>query len=256
MVICYKEYSSEIYLLCISDQYNREENSPMKKLFAILLAVAMVMSFTLVASAEETTETTPLKAAVQYLGTNPDPNTNTAYPQVGCFYTPSTEAYCTNYVTIDGNGTYTMSWDMINGFSSSGIIYLYIEFNVPYQTFVEAGYEVSNVKLSVDGNDIPLDQSKLSVWADSMETENKGSYCVELYVLLAATDKPMDAATAAAFTCSENITVSFDFTDPNAVVTPDTPPVTADVTNLIGLSVAMVLAGAAVVTMVAKKKEF
>lgn len=228
----------------------------MKKLFAILLAVALVMSFTLVASAEEATETTPLKAAVQYLGANPDTNTNTAYPSVGCFYTPSTEALCTNYVTIDGNGTYTMSWDMIDGFSAAGIVYLYIEFNVPYQTFVDAGYEVSNVKLTVDGKEITLDQSKLSVWADTMETENKGSYCVELYVPLAATEKPMSAADATAFTCSENITVSFDFTDPNAVTPDDSNAKTADAVDLIGLSAAMILTGAAVVTLVAKKKEF
>lgn len=179
----------------------------MKKLFAILLAVAMIMSFALVASAEETTESTPLKAYLQYI----DPTY-----QVGTFSTPSAEL--TNTVTLDkGTGTYTISWNMYEGYSATGIGYLYIEFTTPYQSFVDAGYQVSNVKLWVDDAEIALDQTKLSVWPDTMPTENQGFYCVELYVPLAATEKPMSAEDAAAFVCAKNITVQFDFTDPNAV---------------------------------------
>lgn len=180
----------------------------MKKLFAILLAVAMIMSFALTASAEET-EPVEMKAYLQYLS---------ADYTVGNFSTPSAEI--STPVVVNGDGTYTISWNMYEDYVGTGIFMLYIEFMMPYNNFVNGGYKVSNVKLTVDGKEIALDQSKLSTWADSMDTENKNCFCVELYVPLSGFDAPMSDADAAAFVCSENMTVTFDFDDPADVEEP------------------------------------
>lgn len=226
----------------------------MKKLLAILLAVALVMSFTLVASADEATES--YTASLVYF--DGDQNDMALAGVVT--------------TTISGPGTYSLTYDAsVSADGAWGAIMMYVEIDGAYEAM--KNWTLSDIKINVDGTDLTVAQSVVYTTPDKLGSADITGSNVYVYPSsLDSTDYIIELANfAAGFTtlhgacadflswrATDKITVTFTLTDPNATtVTPDdTNAKTADSFDLIGLSAAMILTGAAIVTLVVKKKEF
>ena len=110
----------------------------MKKLFAILLAVAMIMSFALTASADENKTYT---ANLMYCDGDGD---DMAFPA--------------DSVTVTGSGTYTLTYDAsVSTTGAWGGFMLYVQIDGAYADLKD--WIVSDIKVSVDGEALDVKQN-------------------------------------------------------------------------------------------------
>lgn len=107
--------------------------------------------------------------------------------------------------TVTGAGQYTLSWD-VGDTPAEGIMVFVIDI-VGAQAALSADnrtYKVTDLTISVDGSDVPVDISKLSTG----DLESNGNYRIEVYNEWGATkaDCPVDTSLLA---ISSNLTVTF-----------------------------------------------
>lgn len=203
----------------------------MKKLFAMLLAIAMIASFALVASADETETYT---ASLIYWDGHMD---DMALPgQVT--------------TTISGSGTYTLTYDASVSTSGAwGAVFLYVQIDDAYDALKD--WILSDVSVTVDGTDWPVNQNVAHVdpfedlgrdyvpdasiyvyYGTTAEQTATNNYIIELANTYAGftkfTEEPVDNTSWTAF---ESITVTFTLTDPDDVVEEPTDEPTEEPTE-------------------------
>lgn len=177
----------------------------MKKLLALLLAISMIAAFAVTANAA--TEDESFDVYLQYL--------DSTYLW-GTYSTPS--APYSTPATVTKSGTYTISWDVPESYTQTGVGVgmLYLNIMMPYTDWAKTDYTITNVKISIDGKAITLNQDDISCWASTLTDVTAGTACYDIYVPLATGySHGMSSADANAVTVTKNITVSFDFTNPN-----------------------------------------
>lgn len=177
----------------------------MKKFLAILLAVAMVMSFSLVAAADETTE--GYTAYLKFCDTS---------------YTVALTEGVTTTVNSSGisSGTYTLSWDLPEGVAPVGISMLYVEIYDSYD--VLSNWTLSDVQISIDGQAVEVNTNGIYTYAALAYDANynlvaTNNYTIELRNDVAGYSQATGVgAVDPAINITSNITVTFTLTDPNA----------------------------------------
>lgn len=134
----------------------------MKKLFALLLAVAMIASFAVVASADETESYT---ASLMYCdGDGNDMDFTGA-----------------NSVTITGPGTYTLTYDCSNSADGCwGTYMLYVQIEGAYPDH-RNDWIVSDVQISWDGNPLEVRQNVVYTTANKLGTDEIENYSIYVY---------------------------------------------------------------------------
>ena len=104
---------------------------------------------------------------------------------------------------INGNGTYTLSWDLQEWETAEGIMVFYIDVIGAGSTL--NGYGVTDMKLTIDGKSVPVNVSKLNVG----DLEGNGNFRIEIYNNWGSTktDCPFDVSVLNSVI--ENVTVQF-----------------------------------------------
>lgn len=108
---------------------------------------------------------------------------------------------------IRGPGTYTMRWNMYDGYTATEMNYLYIEIDDAYQQYMEAGYTIENVSLIIDGIDYPVDQDAVWTGYNQLEGGDPDNFVFIIY------NPYVPAIDTTGFECSEYIEVEFSIVD-------------------------------------------
>ena len=120
--------------------------------------------------------------------------------------------------TVTGPDTYTVSWDMYEGYDADSIMWLYIEIDDAFADFTAAGYTVEDVQLFIDGNELAVNQDFVWTYASTVEGQTN-DFIIELYNVMGFSGPlynygcPIDVTN---FALKDNVTVTFTLTDPNA----------------------------------------
>ena len=133
----------------------------------------------------------------------PEPQTGYA---ADLYYADSSWTQGAASTRVDGDGSYTISWDL-NGTTIKDAHVFVIDIKDVYAALTEAGktYEVTELSITADGVAIPVDLSKISTGHLEVDTDN---YRIEIYNAYGATatDAPIDPT---ALAISENLTINF-----------------------------------------------
>ncbi len=106
--------------------------------------------------------------------------------------------------TVTGDGTYTLSWD-VNGAYDAGVFVIDIAGAQAVLDITNQTYNVTDLTITVDGNDVPVDLSKLITG----DLEGNGNFRIEIYNLYGAgtaDDSPIDPSL---MVINENLTITF-----------------------------------------------
>ena len=106
---------------------------------------------------------------------------------------------------VTGDGTYTLSWDVSAQAYDAGVFVIDIK---GAQAALDANnqtYKVTALTITVDGNDVPVDVSKLITG----DIEGNGNYRIEIYNLYGAGTADNPPVDASKLVINSNLTVTF-----------------------------------------------
>lgn len=108
--------------------------------------------------------------------------------------------------TVTGDGTYTLSWDV--GDSAAYDAGVFVIDIAGAQADLDASnktYNVTDLTITVDGNDVPVDLSKLITG----DIEGNGNYRIEIYNLYGAGTADNSPVDPSALVINSNLTITF-----------------------------------------------
>ena len=219
----------------------------MKKIFAIVLTVVMLAGIAMMVSADEAkTYTAQLQyVSGAYCPDHSKPLNIDLTNSIGCYGSKKAQG------TVSGPGTYTVSWAIADhstkyDWDAVGTDMLFIQITDFWSDFNAAGYQIEDVKLLLDGVEIPLVEEYIYIYEAVTYVQLTNQYIytddltIELYNYLGYSGGGYDDATTTygqaidpdSVFFKDTVAISFTIVDPNAPTTePTTEPTVAPTTE-------------------------